>query len=135
MASKKPTGAERVTTDSPTAGGTSGRARLQEMQAADARKAKQKKLFAIIGGLLALVLVAVAVMWGVSRSDHESAEQKAMKQSKDTSFIPTVTSIPASTFDKVGAGVTQAGAFTPISGGQTSIEDGKPRITYFGAEF
>lgn len=116
----------------------SGRDRLQQMQAEEARKAKQKKVVAILGALLALVIVIVGVMWGVSRSsnsDNKSADQKALAQARDGSFIPTVTSIPVSTFNAVGAGSTKAGQFQALDAGQPMTEDGKPRILYVGAEF
>lgn len=114
---------------------TSGRDRLQQMQAEQARKARQNKLLGLVAALVTVVLVAIAGMWLVSHNSDKSANATALTQAHDDSFIPSVTSIPASTFDAVGAGSTQSGAFQALPGGQPLTENGKPRILYIGAEF
>lgn len=109
---------------------TSGRERIAQMQADEARRAKRNKMFGLIAGLLAVILVAV----GVIALSSKNSKPEAKGQIDDTSYIKAMQSIPASTFDKVGAGNAEAD-FAPLKETKSMTENGKPRILYVGAEF
>lgn len=112
----------------------SGRERLQQMKSADAKARQRKRVLAVVAGVLAVVVAVVAGMWLVSSNNKKDEDKKAAAASKSTAFISTVTKLPDSTFDKVGAGTVLQDALKPT--GQSVIKrDGKPLVMYTGAEF
>ncbi|TWP34381.1 DUF929 family protein [Leekyejoonella antrihumi] len=112
----------------------SGKQRLAVVQAEQARAARQKKLLAVLSGFVVVVLIAVGVAWAVSSQSKSSQDKKALAQAKSNAFISTVTSIPAASFDAVGAGGAN-GTPQKFKSPKVETENGKPVMTYIGAEF
>lgn len=114
-------------------GRQSGREKLAELKAQEARAAQQKRLLAVVSALVVVVLVGVGVMWVISNNNSNNANKQATAGATNTAFIKTVTSIPESTYNKVGAG--KANVFPQATGGSADKVDGKPRVLYIGAEY
>ena len=116
------------------ASGSSGRERLQKMKAAEQKAKKRNRALALIAGILVVVLAIVFGMWLVSSKQKEADDKKAAESAKSKNFIPTVTSLPQSVYDQVGAGDTQKDTLKAT--GKKPIErNGKPLVMYMGAEF
>jgi len=112
----------------------SGKEKLALMQAEQARKSRQTKLLSVLAGFVVAVLVVVGVAWAVSSQNKKEQDQKAKAAAASNKFIDTVTSIPASSFAAVGAG-TANGRPQPLANPKAETENGKPVMTYIGAEF
>ncbi|GAB2470107.1 hypothetical protein GCM10027030_01010 [Luteococcus sediminum] len=110
---------------------TSRRQQLREQQALEAKKARQRRLLTIIASVLCLVVVLVAVFWGIGKNKRA---QDAKVQSNDGVLTAALQKIPAKDFDTVGVGTASHGP-EAIPGGKPQMVDGKPRIFYIGGEF
>lgn len=117
--------------DKPT---PTGKQRLAQLQAEQARKSRQNKLLVILSACVVVVLVAVGVAWAVSSGNKKKADAAASQNAKNNAFIKTVTSIPASSFDTVGKGTANA-APQPMKSPKPETQNGKPVVTYVGGEF
>ena len=84
----------------------------------------------VVGTVVVAVVVVVAIVVAVGLL-HKDKGAKTVAASD--SVITGVTSVPAATFDKVGAGSIKS----PLSAGDGDAltADGKPRILYVGAEY
>lgn len=111
----------------------SGRDKLAALQSQQARAARQKKLLAITAAAVVVVLAAVAVFYVVGRNNADSDNKKAVQAAGNASYIDSMVSIPAKTYDAVGAGSANA-APQPITGTPLT-KNGKPEVLYIGAEF
>ncbi len=112
----------------------SGKERLALLQAEQARKSRQTKLLAILSGFVVLVLVVVGVSWAVASQKSKNADQEAQDNAKSAAFIPKLAKIPESTFTKIGAGAV-SNPPSRMSDPKAETKNGKPVITYVGAEF
>jgi thiol-disulfide isomerase/thioredoxin len=103
-------------------------------QRAAANRAKRRKrlLFAGIGVSLVVVLalVLVVIRPGQSAAPAAAAPGTAAQAAAVTG---AVASVPAATFDSVGAG--SATGLTATSGQPLLTSDGKPEVLYMGGEF
>lgn len=110
-----------------------GREKLAALQAQQARAARQRKLLAITSAAVVIVLAAVAVFYFVGQRGSAAANKKAVAASKNSAYIDTILTIPAKTYDAVGAGTAsnppQQVQGTPLT------KNGKPEVLYIGAEF
>lgn len=108
------------------------RERIAAQQAA-ARKAEQRRRALIAGGSVLVVFIVVIVLIVVNPGQSPA---KAPAASSNATVAAELTTIPASTFDAVGAGPS-GGAVVPLrpitAPGLTS--GGKPEILHFGAEY
>lgn len=118
---------------STSTGRPSGREKLAELKAQEAREARQKKMLGLVAAVVAGILVAVGVMWVVSNNSKSDSDKQATAGAQNTSFISQLTSIPASTYNTVGKG-TVTGAPSATNGPEDKA-DGKPRVLYVGAEY
>jgi hypothetical protein len=106
------------------------------VQRAAARRADRRRRVLLASGGIALavvlVLVLVVIRPGQSPASSAPAGRSTGTAAQDTAVAGQVTSVPAATFNAVGAGT--AGRLTPISG-QPLTSGGKPEVLYIGGEF
>ncbi len=105
-------------------------------RAAAAREAQRKRearnKMLTVGGITVVVLAIVAVMViiFVTKSDKKNS---ALRHPASPAIVKQLTTIPAATFQSVGAGNTTGGpakvSGTPLTAG------GKPVFLYYGAEY
>lgn len=111
-----------------------GKEKLALLQAEQARKSRQTKLLALLSGFVVIVVAVVAISWAVASNRQKKADQEAKQKAKSTAFIGELKDIPTSTFASIGAGST-TNPPKPMSSPKAETKDGKPVITYVGAEF
>jgi hypothetical protein len=99
-------------------------------QRARARRAEIRRRALVVGGSIAAVLAVVATLFAVklARSPARAAAATA-----DAPVAQQIASIPAATFNAVGAGT--ATGLKAISGQPELTLDGKPEVLYVGGEF
>jgi hypothetical protein len=114
------------------------RQRIAIQQAAAARAESRRRLLIAGGSALAVVVIVVGLV--VFRSlNHTTTSNVPVKSAAATNaaVATQITSVPASVFDKVGAGPRGSGAVAPlksITGAPLKL-NGKPEMLYIGAEF
>jgi hypothetical protein len=108
------------------------RREIAERQRKEARRRLLLRVFLPIA--LVVVVVAVFVVVRVTTGGSGGNSDVIATGAAPAAVVDPVTSIPASTFNAIGAG-EDAKAPTPISGGQALTEDGKPEVLYIGGEF
>ncbi len=103
-------------------------AALREQQ----RKQEARRKMLTVGGITAVVLAVIAVMViiFVTKSDKKSS---ALRSPASPAIVKQLTTIPAATFQTVGAGATTGGP-TKVSGTPLTV-GGKPVFFYYGAEY
>ena len=99
------------------------------MKREQARRQRRGRLMIVGGVVVVVVLVVSAVI--VAGLNHKS--KGAATTAASDSVVSGVTSVPAATFDTVGAGSIKT-LPTAIKGDPLTA-DGKPRIVYVGAEY
>jgi hypothetical protein len=106
-------------------------ARLRQEQA---RQERRRRLL-LAGAVVAAVLIVVAALVGIglSTSHDHTAGSGSGSSSASTQVVKTVSSVPASTLDAIGAGSIKAGP-SKISAPALS-DGGKPEVLYVGAEY
>ncbi|MHA3704086.1 DUF929 family protein [Jatrophihabitans sp. YIM 134969] len=105
------------------------RREIAERQRQEARRRLLLRIFLPI----ALVVVVVAVFVVVKVTSGGDDSRVIASGPAPASVVSAVTSIPAATFDAVGAG-SDVKAPTPVDGSALT-SDGKPRVLYVGGEF
>jgi len=113
---------------------TGARGRAAARRAAASRAARRKRiLFAGAGTALVAVLavVLIAIRPGASAAPPAGASTGTAAQ--NLAVARAVTSVPAATFDAVGAGT--ATGLSATSGQPPLTVDGKPEVLYMGGEF
>ncbi|HEX4016597.1 MAG TPA: DUF929 family protein [Frankiaceae bacterium] len=119
-------------TDSPKAGNERSSARERSAAARELqRKRDSRRRRLIIGAITAVLLAVVAVMVIIYATKSE--KKVAASTAAPAAAVKTVTSIPASTFAKVGFGKLLS-APKKVSGSALTI-NGKPGVVYLGAEY
>jgi Domain of unknown function (DUF929) len=99
-------------------------------QQASARRAEKRRRVLLAGGSTAVVLALVIAFIVVKLAESPPAAAAA---SADTAIARQITSIPAATFDAVGAGTAAGLRSLP---GQPELRlDGKPELLYMGGEY
>jgi hypothetical protein len=121
---------------SRTGGKESARARAAQLRAAQARAERRRRVF-LAGGAVAVVVVVVVALV-VARAaglggGEEKTTTKAASGAVPTSVIKAVTSVPATTLDKVGVADLQTAPKKIEAPPLASA--GKPRVLYVGAEY
>ncbi len=106
------------------------RQKLAVRQAAEAR-ARRRLLLA--GGSVGLVLALVATLIAVKLSEAPARSAPGADGRTTAQVQQQVTSVPASTFNAVGAGT--ATGLTTLSGQPPLTVGGKPELLYLGGEF
>ena len=112
--------------------GRNARERLAAQRAAGRQAERRKRiLIAITGVSLAVVLAIVLVIVRPGASSPGSSGIGTAAQ--DAAVAGAVTTIPAATFDSVGAGM--ATGLTGTSGQPLLTSGGKPEVLYMGGEY
>ena len=116
---------------------SSRRERLAAQRAAE-RRAEQRRRILIVSGVVlavvAIVLVIIVVKPGSNKGT--SAGPNGPTGSSLASVVSGVTSVPASTLDKIGDGGGQVTSKpAAIKGGTPLTANGKPEVLYMGAEY
>jgi hypothetical protein len=103
-----------------------------EAQRAAARRADTRRRILIVGGSMAVVLALVAglIVAKLVRSPAPATTSAAVA---DPAVAREITSIPAGTFNAVGAGT--ATGLKAISGQPELTAGGKPELLYMGGEY
>jgi Domain of unknown function (DUF929) len=109
----------------------SAREKIAAQQAA-ARRAQTRGRVLIAAGSVALVLVLVVAIIVVKLA-QSSVQAGAAPAVADPAVAGQVTSVPAATFDAVGAGT--ATGLKRISGQPELTADGKPELLYMGGQY
>jgi hypothetical protein len=115
----------------------SARARIAAQQAA-ARKAEQLRRAFIAGGSVLIVVVVIVVLIVVKAGQSPKAPPPMMIAAGPNAGIAReLATIPASTYDAVGAGPSGTDAVAPLNSitAPALTSGGKPEIFYLGAEF
>ena len=114
----------------------SRREKIAAQQAA-ARRAEQRRRILIASGsvLVVLVVVLVFVVVKLNTKSGTDTSTNGPTGSALASVVKTVTSVPASTLDAVGAGSGQVTAGPQTISGTALTENGKPEVLYIGAEY
>jgi hypothetical protein len=113
--------------------GQNARARIAAQQAAT-RKAEQRRRALIAGGSVLAVLIVVVVLIVVKANQSPA---KAPPPKSDAAIARNLATIPASTYDTVGAGPSGSNAVSPLDpiSAPALTAGGKPEILYLGAEY
>lgn len=108
------------------------RQRLAARRAAD-RRARVRRRLLLAGGSVGVVLVLVATLIAVKLTQAPARSAPPAGARSTAQVQRLVTSVPAATFDAVGAG-TATGLDT-VTGQPALTSDGKPEVLYMGGEY
>jgi hypothetical protein len=104
---------------------------------------QRNRLLVVAGAVAAVAVVAVALVLvkvngnsgnNGSTSGGSASGSASASSSGPSALVASVTSIPASTLDGVGAGGTSASELKPVSGSPLT-GNGKPEVYFEGAEY
>jgi hypothetical protein len=108
-------------------------AKLAQLAAAERRR--KARLMGGLGAVGAVILI-VAIMVVVKVATNGNGNQgNAAGNASSASVVGKVTSVPASVFNRVGAGTANNGPGSIKGGGTPLSAHGKPEILYVGAEY
>ncbi len=99
-------------------------------QRAQARRAARRRRTLIVGGSVAVVLAVVIALITVKLTRSPARASAAVS---DAAVAQQVSSVPAATFDAVGAGT--ATGLKAITGQPELTVNGKPELLYIGGEY
>lgn len=109
--------------------------RVAQMQADAARRERGRRLANAGLVVLAVVLVMVVlVVVKLSTNGNGSDNSSTGSSLASADLMKSITSVPASTFDAVGAGQASNDP-RPISGASQLTKDGLPEVLFVGAEY
>jgi hypothetical protein len=116
---------------------SSRREKIAAQRAAERRAQQRRRIFIVSGAVVALVaIVLVIIVVGPGGKSGTSTATSGPTGSALASVVSDVTSVPASTLDKIGDGSGQVSAKpAPVSGGTALTANGKPEMLYMGAEY
>src|SRR5690349_7346991 len=101
-------------------------------QRAAARRAESRRRILIAGGSVVVVL-AVVLAFVLAKLNQSPAHAGSPSAVAAPAAARQVTSIPAATFNSVGAGT--ATGLKPITGQPELTANGKPEVLYMGGEY
>jgi hypothetical protein len=110
----------------------SARQKLAARRAADRRAGVRKRLV-LAGGAVAVVIAVVVTLIAVKPGHAPARSVPAAGAGTAAQLQQQVTSVPAATFDTVGAGT--ATGLNTVSGQAVLTSGGKPDLLYIGGEF
>jgi len=99
-------------------------------QRAAARRAQTRRRALIVGGAVTVVLAVVATLIAVKMT---RAPARVAPAANDSAVERSIASIPAATFNAVGAGT--AARVKAVSGQPELTLDGKPEVLFMGGEY
>jgi hypothetical protein len=112
----------------------SRRERIAAQRAAERRAEQRRRILIASGSILAVIVVVVAFIVIKANNKPATNSSNGPTGSALASVVSKVTSVPASTLDKIGAG-SFTGKIPPIKGGTPLTSGGKPEMLYMGAEY
>lgn len=104
-------------------------AALREQQ----RKKERRRKMLTIGAVVVVILAVVGAMIGIWASKSDKKNVATVRTTASPTIVKQITTIPASTFAKVGTGTIKTPP-TKVSGTALTY-NGKPGILYYGAEY
>jgi len=110
----------------------SARQQLAVSNAAAQRRSQVRRRLLLAGGSVAIVLVFVVALV-VVKLNQSSPPVTPQAPQTDARVAAEVASVPAATFNAVGAGT--ATKLNPLTGVAELTADGKPEVLYMGGEF
>jgi len=112
----------------------SAREKIAAQQAA-ARRAENRRRGLIAGGSVVVVL-AIVVTFVVIKTAGSPAKATAARATQPAAVVKQITSVPDATLASVGTGSTYQNAVQTIKDNPALLtQNGKPLITYVGAEY
>jgi len=116
---------------------SSRRERIAAQRAAERRAERRRRILIAAGSIIAVVAIVVAfIVVKANSKPPSSSSSNGPTGAALSSVVANVTSVPASTLDKVGDGNGQVTAKPqPITGGTPLTANGKPEMLYMGAEY
>ena len=118
---------------------TSRRERIAAQRAAERRAEQRRRILIASGSIVVVIAVVVGfIVFKATSKPGSSTSSNGPTGAALSSVVSNVTSVPASTLDKVGNGSGQVTANPPvkaITGGTPLTANGKPELLYIGAEY
>jgi hypothetical protein len=115
---------------------TSRREKIAAQRAAERRAEQRRRILIASGSIIAVVAIVVAFIVIKANNKPSGNSSNGPTGAALSSVVSKVTSVPASTLDKVGDG---SGSFTgkiqAVSGATPLTANGKPEMLYMGAEY
>jgi hypothetical protein len=113
----------------------SARERIAAQRAA-ARRAeiRNRVMLASLSGVVVIAIVVVLIVVKVNAKPTSKGASNGPTGAALSKLVDQVTSVPATTLDKVGAGPITAGP-TAVKGEAPLTSNGKPEVLYIGAEY
>jgi thiol-disulfide isomerase/thioredoxin len=115
----------------------SRRERIAAQRAAERRAEQRRRILIASGSIIAVIAVVVAfIVIKANNKPATTASSNGPTGSSLASVVTKVTSVPASTLDKIGDGGGQVtGKPKAVKGGTPLTANGKPEMLYMGAEY
>jgi len=117
---------------------SSRRERIAAQRAAERRAEQRRRILIASGSILAVVAIVVAfiVVKANSKPPASNTASNGPTGAALASVVSDLTSVPASTTDKIGNGGGQVNATPkPVTNGTPLTANGKPEMLYMGAEY
>jgi thiol-disulfide isomerase/thioredoxin len=116
---------------------SSRRERIAAQRAAERRAEQRRRILIASGSIIAVVAIVVAfIVVKANSKPPATSSSNGPTGAALASVVSDVTTVPASTTDKIGNGGGQVTA-TPkaVTNGTPLTADGKPEMLYMGAEY
>jgi len=117
---------------------SSRRERIAAQRAAERRAEQRRRILIAAGSIIAVVAIVVAfiVVKANSKPPASNTASNGPTGAARASVVSDLTSVPASTTDKIGNGGGQVNATPkPVTNGTPLTANGKPEMLYMGAEY
>ena len=113
--------------------GSAARTRARTQAQAVSRRAGVRRRLLLAGGSVAVVLALVATLIAVKLTQSPARTAPPASSPTTAQVQRLVTTVPAATFDAVGAGT--AAGLDAVAGQPALTSDGKPEVLYIGGEY
>jgi hypothetical protein len=116
---------------------TSRREKIAAQRAAERRAEQRRRILIASGSIIAVIAVVVAfIVIKANTKPSSGSSSNGPTGAALSSVVSKVTSVPASTLDKVGDGSGQVNAKPKaVTNGTPLTANGKPEMLYMGAEY
>jgi len=116
---------------------SSRRERIAAQRAAERRAERRRRILIASGSIIAVVAIVVAfIVVKANSKPPASSASNGPTGAALASVVSDLTSVPASTTDKIGNGGGQVNATPkPVTNGTPLTANGKPEMLYMGAEY
>jgi uncharacterized protein DUF929 len=112
----------------------SRREKIAAQRAAERRAEQRRRILIASGSIVAVIAIVVAFIVVKANNKPSASSSNGPTGAALSSVVSKVTSVPASTLDKVGKG-SFTGQIQPVSGAAPLTANGKPEMLYMGAEY